>query len=440
MEGILAGREFLRALGSSIRSFALYPSGHPLREQKLEELLSWAREVFRRQGSFDIFVHEESFFFGERLLPKESITLQWMLKRWQELQVHALTVNPQVRHESLSDLIVFLSGQGPPPTESVQINAAALMRPGEHAPPVSTSRLRSAYSNALEVMREFGERVGRGARPSAGVARETVEGLVDAILADRESALLLATMHSYDEQTFFHMVNVCILSVATGAAVGLERDHLSVLGLGGLLHDIGKLSVPIEVLNRSGPLTEEDWAQIRRHPVSGGTLILRSADKISPIAASIAVEHHVHLAGGGYPSRAVHDIPDLFSRIVAIADTFDALTSRRPYRRAEQRQRALDVLLSGAGPHYDARIVKVFVRMLGFFPPGSVVQLNDGTAAVVVRNNHDALAKPQVKIVRGPAGEALDIDVDLALDPDGRAIVKGLDQSEGGMDPSELVP
>lgn len=438
-EQLLAGREFLRELGASVRAFALYPAGHPLREERLHHLAESARRIHEDENSFDFFVHEDSFFYGEKLLSKESMTFQWMLKDWQNLQIHSVTVLSGATNDDLSNLVLHVAGKAPAPTSSVQINAASLMRPGEHAAVVSTTRLRSAYSNALDIIRELGDRVQGGGTPTVGVARETVDGLVDAVLADHESALLLATMHSHDETTFFHMVNVSILSVATGAAIGLERQHLNVLGLGGLLHDMGKVAIPPQILNRVGRLSDDDWKHIRRHPLQGSALILRSWEKISPLAATIAYEHHIHMDGAGYPIVPLGPKPDLFSRIVAVADTFDALTSRRPYRRAEQRERALDVLLSGAGPHYDPRIVKVFVRMLGFYPPGSLVELSDGSTAMVIRNNHEALSKPLVKIVRDAQGEFVEPqDLDLNSERQIR-IVKGMDQETSGIEPTDFV-
>jgi hypothetical protein len=167
---------------------------------------------------------------------------------------------------------------------------------------------------------------------------------------------------------------------------------------------------------------------------------LRSWSRISPLAAKMAFEHHVRLDGTGYPSAPVGDSPDLMSRIVAVVDTFDAMTSRRSYRRAEQRQRALDVLASGAGSHYDPRIVRVFIKVLGFYPPGSVVALDDGSIAVVVRNNPKTLDRPVVRLVREPSGEQLveAPELDLETNPE-RSIRAGLDQSEAGIDPADFI-
>lgn len=434
---------FLPALASTLRAFGLYPEGHPIPEEKINELVKATEAaMYSAEGPkpIDYIIHDDSFFFGDRLLSKESITLQWMMRQWQTVGIHSVTISPGAGRAHLAALVLHISGKSPPPDGVVRINVARLLTKEEA--PAEGETLRSLYADTLDLTREIGQGMISGAQPSLGAAKETVERLVTAVMGDKESALLLSTMHTHDEQTFFHMVNVCILSVATGSAIGLSRDQLSVLGMGGLLHDIGKVGVSPEVLNRSGPLSDEDWDQIRRHPLEGAGMLLRSWERISPLAAKVAYEHHVRLDGRGYPPDPIAARPDLMSRIVTVTDTFDAMTSRRPYRRAEQRQRALEVLLSGAGSHYDGRVVRVFIRLMGFYPPGSVVKLEDDSIAVVVQNNPNALDSPVIQVVKDPAGNELSTPekIDLAAKSNGtHRIAVGVDQLQVGVDPADLI-
>lgn len=433
-------QEFLRVLSSAVRAQALYPKAHPIREQMLDEILGYASQLLADHDSFDYFVHENSFFFGNRLLAKESLTMQWLMREWEKRGVASISVHLGVKRVDLEDLIDHLAEDAPPPDGGITVNTSKLFE-NELGAPLRVSKIRSAYADALDIIRDAGfetER-GHGVGLPVGAAREAVDGLVTAVIDDPASALLLSTMRSHDEYTFFHMVNVCILSIATGTAIGLERSQLNDLGLGAILHDMGKVGVPTEVLNRSGPLDEGDWAAIRQHPVEGAAVILGSWDKISPLAARIAFEHHQHFDGTGYPEVRIGPHPHLLSRIVSVADTFDAITSRRAYRRAEQRQRGLDVLLSGAGEHYDPRIVRVFVRLMGFYPPGSVVQLDDDCIAVVIKNNPEQLDRPLLKKVIDAEGNQIEASVlDLSKQTD-RAIVRGVDPQEVGIDPSAFV-
>jgi HD-GYP domain-containing protein (c-di-GMP phosphodiesterase class II) len=437
---------FLRTFASAVRAYGLYPSGHPILEEKIDELNPSVENSRTTAppapGGVVVFlIHEDSFFVNDKLLPKESITFQWFMRHWQSRAISSITIGPGVSREDLSSLVDFVAGEGAAPFGAVEINEAKL-RPADLTPRRNGASMQSVYSDALDLTRELGVGLERGAAPPLGATKDTVERLVNGVLSDPDSALLMSTMHSHDEYTFFHMVNVCILSVATGAAIGLAREQLTVLGMGGLLHDIGKVGVPSEILNRSGPLSDTDWGYIRRHPAEGAGMLLRSWSRISPLAARVAYEHHVRLDHTGYPREPVDGKPDLLSRIVTVVDTFDAMTSRRPYRRADQRQRALDVLVSGSGSHYDPRVVRVFLKMLGFYPPGSVVRLADGSVAVVVRNNPDALDSPVVKIVKDAAGQPQDLELEVNLASSAAAaqsIAQGLDQSEAGLDPADLI-
>lgn len=433
-------RGFLQSLSSTLRSRFLYPAHHPIRNEKLDELERATAALLQGRGSADFLVHEDSFFFGDVLMRKESLTMQGLMRHWQKRGVSSITLSSAGR-DRLESLVAFLADEGPPPSLGVRINTAVLLSPEDRPLPGAEDLLRHAYAEALDLIRDIRGAVGRGLTPPMASAKQAVDGLVNAVLTDPESSLLMTAMRSHDEATFFHMINVCILSVATGATIGLSRPQLTVLGIGALLHDLGKIGIPLEILNRAGPLSEDDWTEIRKHPSEGAAMILRSWDKLSPLAAMIAYEHHLGVTGSGYPNVPIRTNPQLLSRIVTVADTFDAVTSRRPYRRADHRERALDILLSGAGSHYDPRIVKVFIRMLGYFPPGSVVQLSDGSVAVVTRNNADALALPVVKVVRDSAGRAIEpLEINLKSS-EGRSttIVKGLPPEDSRLDPADLL-
>ena len=434
-----AAKEFLRLCAATIRSYGLYPEKHPIREDNLSDLWEVTARMVREHGAFDLFVHQDSFFFGDRLLPKESLTLQWMLRAWQRAGIKSISVAADTTREDIVRLIDFLAMGGVMPQGHASVNTAELFDQ-DRLPSGTLTGIKGAYSSALDTLRETGIGDVRLRARSLEPARRAVDGLVEEVLSDPASAILLSTMRSHDEYTFFHMVNVCILSVATGSAIGLGHEHLSALGLGAILHDMGKVGVPPEILNRSGSLSESEWAQIRRHPTEGATVILSSWDKISPLAAVIAYEHHIHVDGTGYPEAKPYRQPGLLSKIVSIADTYDAITSRRSYRRAEQRQRAIDVLLSGAGTHYDPRVVKVFVKMLGMYPPGSVLELSDGSMAVVIRNNPGALDKPVVKRVKLPDGSpGSEDEVDISSNTLGLTVLRGVDQDRAGVDPNETV-
>jgi HD-GYP domain-containing protein (c-di-GMP phosphodiesterase class II) len=270
------------------------------------------------------------------------------------------------------------------------------------------------------------------------------EHLAELISEDPAQALLLTTVKSYDEYTYHHMVNVCILSLALARAIGLSHEQSIALGIGGLLHDVGKVKVPREVLQHDGLLNEEQWRLIQHHPVDGAGLVaVTTHDPLHP-AVSVVLEHHAAFDGSGYPSLSGRRVASLPSRIVSVADCFDAITSKRSYRKPEERRQALAILQTGAGRSFDPRVVRTFVRLVGLFPVGSLVQLSTGEVGVVVRNHEHALGRPTIRLVldaQGSAAEATEIDLSEKL-PDGAfrwSVVRTIDPVEMGIDMLSLL-
>jgi hypothetical protein len=187
---------------------------------------------------------------------------------------------------------------------------------------------------------------------------------------------------------------------------------------------VGKVKVPSEILQHDGTLDEEQWRVIQRHPVDGAGLVLITTRNAYHPAVATVLEHHAAYDGSGYPTLSGRRSPTLAARIVAVADCFDAVTSKRAYRKPEERRQALSLLQAGAGRAFDPRVVRTFVRMVGIFPVGSLVQLSTGEIAVVVRNHERLLARPIVRMVldaRGDAAEPIELDLSQA-GPDGEPL------------------
>jgi HD-GYP domain-containing protein (c-di-GMP phosphodiesterase class II) len=218
----------------------------------------------------------------------------------------------------------------------------------------------------------------------------------------------LTSIKSFDEYTFAHSVNVCILSVALGTRLGLSKRELSELGFAALFHDVGKVRLPIEILNKPGELTEEEWVEVRKHPVFGVKALLarRSIDRFCTRAMVVSFEHHQKLDQTGYPETSVQRDLDLFSRIVTIVDVYDSMTSGRVYAKTPLTpDEALRRMLQKQGKSFDAVLLKVFINMLGIYPVGSVVVLDTGEIGVVMEANPAELSRPEVAIIADRFGK-----------------------------------
>ncbi len=438
-------RELLRALSSARQVYALYPAGHPHRVEIARKLLDHARRLRDAAGrDVVLFASGRRFYLGRTLLAWESLTLHRLGQAFEDAGVESLELLPAVGEKDMDAVARLLVGEHEARRElaGVTVNRAGPGFLGEEE--LGLAELLRSYAVGLELLRETAARLLAGQPADMDATRRLTEHLADQIASDPAQALLLTTVKSYDEYTYHHMVNVCILSLALGRAIGLQRDQVVTLGIGGLLHDVGKVRVPQDILQYEGALSEEQWRLIQRHPIDGAGLVLVTSRNVYHPSVSVVLEHHASYDRSGYPLLSGRRQPGLPARIVAVADCFDAITSKRSYRKPEERRQALNLLQAGAGRGFDPRVVRTFVRMMGIFPVGSLVQLSTGEVAVVVRNHERLLAHPIVRLVLDARGNPCDPEErDLSeRGPDDEfrwTVVRSIDPQEVGIDMLSLL-
>lgn len=242
-----------------------------------------------------------------------------------------------------------------------------------------------------------------------------VNQIIDEILKNDEIAFNLGDLKSVDDYTFEHSVNVCVLALLSGISLGLKKVALVELGIGSILHDIGKILIPQEILNKPGLLDDTEFDMVKRHARLGYD-VLTQIKGVSQASASVALYHHERYDGNGYPNGMLTETIPLYSRIVAIADVFDALTSDRVYSKKISPYKAMEYVISMVGAHFDPEIVKRFTRQLGFFYKGLHLELNTGEIAVVVVAQN---ARPVVRVLRDSRGMELKnhYEIDMLKNP-----------------------
>ena len=442
---VQAARDLLRALSSARQVYALYPAAHPRRVEAATQLRDLALRL-REEAASDpvVFVSAGNFYLGPVLLAWESLTLYRLAETLGEAGVQSLELLPRPAVSDMDGLVRLIVGE----SSSTALGAVAVNRagPATAADAIASGlgELLKSYAVGLDLLRETAARLLAG-RPADLDATVRLTGhLADLIASDPAQALLLTTVKSYDEYTFHHMINVCILALAVARAVGLSRDQSVALGIGGLLHDVGKVKVPQEILTHDGALDEEQWRLVQRHPVDGAGLVLITSRNAYHPAVATVLEHHAAYDGSGYPTLSGRRVPALASRIVTVVDCFDAMTSKRSYRKPEERRQALNILQAGAGRAFDPRVVRTFVRLMGLFPVGSLVQLNTGEVAAVVRNHERLLARPTVRLlIDAPGNQCEPEERDLAAqDREGGfrwSVRRSVDPAEVGIDMLSLL-
>jgi len=311
-------------------------------------------------------------------------------------------------------------------------------------------KARKSYFYALDSLKEVAEKI--SCQKKAGVRKSlrVIQNMVDLVMEDEPILLGLSTIRDYDDYTFTHSVNVTILSMCLGQRIGLSRTSLHHLGVCGLFHDLGKLDIPIEIINQPGKLNQSEFEEIKKHTIYSVAQIIK-LHAPHDLKAKILLppfEHHMKYDLSGYPKTNRKKPVSLFGRIITIADVFDAITSPRVYRHmAFSPDQALNIMLDGAGTDFDPILLKMFINMLGVYPIGSLLELDTGELGLVMDNDttFDG-ARPMVVLLaeggnggytRGGVADLTERDAESGAFR--RNIVKSIHPSTRGIQPAEFL-
>lgn len=270
-------------------------------------------------------------------------------------------------------------------------------------------------AEAAEIVEAAFERVLKDGSVKSDKIKKIVETIIDMILNDPQLVLNLSNLNAMDDYLLSHSVNVCILSLMTGVVLGFNQTKLMKLGSGALIHDIGKILVPQDILKLPRKLTPEEFDLIKQHTVYGHK-ILKDSFKYDEATAAIALSHHERTDGAGYPQGLnQHQIP-IFAKIVAVTDVFDALTTKRVYSDGVNFYDGVAYLIKEGRGHFDEDILKKFITIIGHYPLGMHVKLSTGETATVIKMRS---ALPVVKVVKDKSNRLLTnyYEIDLQKNP-----------------------
>lgn len=241
---------------------------------------------------------------------------------------------------------------------------------------------------------------------------DSAEELVLAMEEEEDAMVNLADLRVFDDCTYNHSLGVAIISIAIGGEMNLSEKQLITLCTAALLHDIGKIRIPIEIIEKRGPLTPEEFKLMKRHPVYGAEF-LRKLGFVSRNIYDAVLYHHEKVDGSGYPDHLKDTEIPILSRIIAVADVYDALTAKRPYRNPAKPQEAIEYIMGGCGSSFDYDVVQAFLRRVSPYPMGYRVMLFDGQYAIVTKENPSNPLRPCIRLLNNPMEE---IDLSSRLD------------------------
>lgn len=255
------------------------------------------------------------------------------------------------------------------------------------------------YKETRAVVDDIHERAKNNEPIDAEQPKALIQELVTSVIRNPDASSWLSNLKNQDTYTADHSMNVCMISLVFGRHLGLKEEPLNELGLGALLHDIGKIRTPSEVLNKPGKLTDKEMNVMRYHTIMGRDLLMKSPG-ISDTVIDIAYSHHERMTGGGYPRGIFGDRISLFAKMVAIVDVYDAITSDRVYHKGMSSADALHNIYKWRGKHFDPYLAEQFIQCIGTFPVGSIVELSSGEIGIVVGFEQKRRLLPQVMMVR----------------------------------------
>lgn len=447
-------QRILTLLSGAIKGISFYPASHPAIRQsllELDRLLSSARSD-SQPVSWGIL--DGALFFADQLFVSPSTAIADLINRMQEKEVGRITISAGVAFKELENFVRLFSAKGGGFTELQSglaregISRITLVRLGDESLEEQQDEKEddegflATYGQALDAIRGVCRDIELGRIPGSAAIIRVVDRMVGITMHDPSTLLGLSLIKDYDNYTFNHCVNVGVLAMALGASIGLKAEQIRNLGIAGHLHDIGKTKVAKQIINKPGRLTAQEMAQIRRHPDLGAGIV-RQMDGLEPEVARIVLGHHLHFNRSGYPEWARETPFDSMIDIMAIADTYDAITTLRVYQQPVNPRAALSQMRRLAGTLLDGALVDAFAMMMGKYPVGTLVRLDTNEVAMVCRPNPLDDEMPVVRILFSEDGERLDVPREQKLaKPDGEryaTIVAAVDPVQKNIDVSRFV-
>jgi putative nucleotidyltransferase with HDIG domain len=391
-------RQFLHLLAQTLSTMALYKSGHPARERVIDRAFAALEELQRDDSHPDFSFLGDEVVYGKTSL-RDLRDWEWS-KKFVAIGIQRLEFDPEVTREDfvgfLDEVGVRVANPTAPidtsesrqtgPMQRIRFGSLGIRSDTEEGKKfvekeIATATITYAMNEEIDAIKFMHEEVLKNGGLPLLEAEAVVRSLSVAMHGESEMMLPLLMLKEFDQYTTTHCLNVSVLVMGLAEHLGLHAKDVRTFGVAGLLHDLGKVKIPMEILNKPGKLTDDERSVMQGHTIEGAKLIITS-DRELDMAAAVAYEHHIMLNGGGYPKRHFHRDCHKASNLVHVCDVYDALRTNRPYRAAWESEKVLSYIEEKSGTEFEPEIATKFVALMRSME-GRVAQVQypDGEAA-----------------------------------------------------------
>lgn len=463
---LLLGTTLVNQLYTLIKTAQIHDPNNIALVAPLENLMNTIKEFLKDETQLTLSLTNDLFYVNETRLRWDIegfISFNYLIEEMKKKEIGSVTFIDHLSIEELKRFVYIFLDLDPKIDRPFDLLKDKMQRSGiynieiEKLEPsqkadktMENSRMaKKTYFTALSTLKGIMGNIKAGQKADIRKAKRVVQVIVDTILEDETTLLGLTTIKNYDDYTYNHCVNVSILTIAMGQRLGYDKKQLSILGLSALFHDIGKIDVPVELLNKPTDFTDQEWEIMKKHPISGvkALIKLKGWDEVTMKSIIVAFEHHINYDLTGYPALVDKKSLNIYSKIISIADRYDAMTSTRVYSRIPYPpDKALSFMLEKSGIYYDPIILKVFINMVGTYPIGTLLMLDTKELALVfeANPNPEKRDRPKVMLISDDKGSRIPpVVIDLAEEKeDGgykRNIVCTLDPNKYNINMAEYL-
>ncbi len=430
-------KQALFSLAGIFQGLRLYPAEHPQIQRQLENTLKTLQLLLSQEGKLAIGLLDGTLLLNDVPCLDQLPALQQLSRLLDRQQLQAVEFLPGIDSRQLlffcQELPQLTGGELPERLANAGATSirASLMKEEPDSPQI-------VYQQALHVVEDVFNDVRLGHIPNSEKAVTAVHGMLATLLEEPYTLLSMAMLKDYDNYTFTHSVNVAVISLAIGQACRLSEAELHQLGLGGLLHDLGKMTIDHQIVNKPGKLNREEIEAMKKHPVNGARIVAEM-EQMTGEVIDIVNGHHLRFDRTGYPadSRGISVTP--LADMACIADTYDAMTTLRCYQRPRSPKQALVMMSELSGSHLHPDYLQSFFDFLGPFPVGTLVRLRDGSIGLICDQNRRQSGSLTLKIIFASDGSKL-AEAELLELPDNSEIVAEVDPFLKGIQLEDYLP